>query len=315
MFATLVGPCPRPPATHDDDDAVRIVLADQEAAGLEPLVDGHVRGTPGLTALVAGLAGIEEVDGRLLATAEPHWRGPISVDAWRFASSATERAVKQTLIGPYTLGRIVDAGEVGRERLTLALAEAFRAEILALAEAGCPIVQVDEDGATRIGDDPTERTLFREAQRRLTAAVGDLHLSLAISGGNADRAGEETIFEAPYRSYLFDLIAGPDNWRLIARAPGDRGIICGALDPGGPPTGAVETLVWAARYAASTGGRGMSRVGLAPAAGLERVSSDQARAVMELLGRAAGLAEASRDELERELDPRALDAPWNRRTR
>jgi hypothetical protein len=157
--------------------------------------------------------------------------------------------------------------------------------------------------------------LFREAQRRLTTAVGDVHLSLAISGGNADRAGEEAIFEAPYRSYLFDLIAGPDNWRLIARAPGDRGIVCGALDPAGPATAAVEMLIWAARYAASTGGRGMSRVGLAPAAGLERVSPDQARAAMGMLGRAARLAEAPRDELARELDPRALDAPWNRRTR
>jgi hypothetical protein len=35
---------------------------------------------------------------------------------------------------------------------------------------------------------------------------------------------------------------------------------------------------------------------------------------MKLLGRAAGLAEAPRDELARELDPRAFDAPWNRRT-
>jgi methionine synthase II (cobalamin-independent) len=315
MFATLVGPYPRPPEARDDDTAVRVVLAEQEAAGLEPLVDGHVRGASRMSTLVAGLAGIESIDGGLRATAEPVWRGPMTVDAWRFAAASTDRAVKQAIVGPYTLGRFVDPGELGRERLTIALAETLREEILALAVAGCPLVQVDEDGATRIGDDPAERTLFREAQRRLTAAIGDVHISLAICGGTADGAGEEAIFEAPYRSHLFDLITGPDNWRLIARAPGDRGIVCAALDPAGPATAGVESLIWAARYAASTGGRGMSRVGLAPAGGLERVSPEKARAVIEVLGRAARLAEASRDELAAELDPRAFDAPWNRRTR
>jgi methionine synthase II (cobalamin-independent) len=276
MFATLVGPCPRPPEAGDDDAAVRLVLAGQHDAGLEPLTDGDVRGSSRAAALATSLAGIEEVDGRFRATAVPHWHRPVTVEGWRFAASLTERAVKQAIVGPYTLGRMVDA--------------------------------------TRIGDDPVERTLFREAQRRLTAAVGDVHLSLAICGGSADAAGEATIFEAPYRSYLFDLIAGPDNWRLIARAPGDRGIVCGALDPARSATGALETLVWAARYAASTGGRGMSRVGLAPAGGLERVSPERARAAMETLGRAVRLAEAPRDELAKELDPRAFDAPWNRRT-
>jgi 5-methyltetrahydropteroyltriglutamate--homocysteine methyltransferase len=312
MFATLVGPCPRLPAALDDDDAVRILLAEQAAAGLEPLVDGGMREAHRPSSLVAGLAGIEEVGGRFRATAEPTWREAVTVDGWRFAASSTERAVKQAIVGPYTLGRLVDPGGLGRERLTLALAEALREEILALAAAGCPFVQVDEDDATRIGDDPAERTLFREAQRRLTAGVGGVHLSLAVCGGNADGAGEATIFEAPYRSYLFDLIAGPDNWRLIARAPGDRGIVCGALDPARSASGALETLIWAARYAASTEGRGMSRVGLAPAGGLERVSPEQARSAMEMLGRAARLAEASRDELAKELDPRAFDAPWNR---
>jgi len=314
MFATLVGPCPRPPAPVDDDDAVRSVLAEQEVAGLEPLVDGHLRSASRLTAQATGVDGVESIEGRLRAAAEPCWREPFTVAAWRFAAASTGRAVKQALVGPYTLGLSIDPGDVGRERLTLALAEALREEILALAAAGCPLVQIDEDGAIRMGDDPAELALFREAQRRLTAGVGDIHLSLAISGGSVDPAGEEAIFEAPYRSYLFDLVAGPDNWRLIARAPGDRGIVCGALDPAGPPAGALETLVWAARYAASTGGRGMARVGLAPAGGLERVTSEQARAAMGLLGRAARLAEASRAELAKELDPRALDAPWDRRT-
>ena len=57
-----------------------------------------------------------------------------------------------------------------------------------------------------------------------TAWLGT-HLSLAITGGNADEAGIETILAAPYASLAVDLIAGPDNWRLVdghARRSRDR---------------------------------------------------------------------------------------------
>ena len=111
---------------------------------------------------------------------------------------------------------------------------------------------------------------------------------------------------------MFDLIAGPNDWRLIAQAPGDRGIVCGALDPAGAGTGDLETLLWAARYAASTRGRGLARVGLAPAAGLERLSWDAAVARIGVLGEAVRLADVPREELESSLDRRALDRPWDR---
>ncbi|MFZ5853572.1 MAG: hypothetical protein ACOYXS_03575 [Chloroflexota bacterium] len=337
MFATLLGPYPHaaPPgdptqgaaAGSTDADtgaALRAAIAEQEAAGLEPLTDGHLRWADPVSGLAAGLEGVA-LEGpvpylgtsrtvrRPRLTGEPRWAGPITVDAWRLAAGCTTRAVKQTIVGPYTLAFLADAGDLGRERATLALAEALREELRALAAAGCPLIQVDEDAATRIGDDPSERRLFVEAQRRLIDGIEGVHLSLAITTGNADPAGAATIFDPPYRSHLFDLIGGPDNWRLIAQAPGERGIICAALDPAAPSAGQLELLVWAARYAASTGRRGLRRVGLAPAPGLERLSPDAARLRIELLGRAARLATASRDELARNLDPRALDAPWRRR--
>ena len=87
---------------------------------------------------------------------------------------------------------------------------------------------------------------------------------LAITGGSAWEAGPETILEAPYASYLFDLIEGPDNWDLARDAPGDRGIVCAALRAPSSDDQA-SLLVWAARYAASSVGRGLERVGLANA--------------------------------------------------
>ena len=64
----------------------------------------------------------------------------------------------------------------------------------------------------------------RGALRRATDVVaGRVHLSLVLTGGNVDGLGAATLFDLPFASYAFDLIAGPENWRLIAEAPGDRG--------------------------------------------------------------------------------------------
>jgi methionine synthase II (cobalamin-independent) len=183
-----------------------------------------------------------------------------------------------------------------------------RETIVALADAGCPFIQIDEDAAVGIGDDPAERRVFREAQRRVTEGITGTHLSLAIRGGSADGAGSETIFDAPYASYLFDLVAGPDNWRLVTRAPGDRGIVCGVADARSATVDALEIMVWAAHYAASTGGRGLQRVGLATTGSMAGLPWPTAVAKMDALADAAGVAaSSSADEIASILDPRAVD--------
>ena len=304
MFATLLGAYPPAPEPMADDELVRGVVAELEAAGLEPLTDGAVR--------------------RHSALAD--W--PIDPDAvvaeWRFAAGLTDRAVKQSLPGPYTIARDglparrhgtgpIERPQSGRAAAdtptNAALAgERLREVVMALASAGCPLIEIEEPAAIRIGDDEAERTHFLDAHRRLTDGVAGLvHLSLAVTGGNADTAGSATFFDLPYASYAFDLIAGPDNWRLVAEAPGDRGIICGALTPSADSNDGPETLVWAAHYAASTGGRGLDRVGLANASSLAGLDRERAQRKITLLADAARIASAaSPEELGRVLDPRAL---------
>lgn len=349
MFATLAGAYPRTPLPGHpfrlraaygrlergeidaagfravQDDLVRELLAEQAEAGLELLTDGQVRWDDPLVPLAGGLDGLETT-GLLRwfdtntyfrqprALRPPTWRGPITLGDWRFAASATERPVKQCLVGPYSLGRLADAGDVGRETLTLAAAEALREELRSLLEAGVPVVQVDEYALITVGrDDDAERTLFRQAMRRLTEGLGDIgHLSLAVTMGSAEHVGADTLFDAPFRSYLFDLIAGPDNWRLVAQAPAERGVVCGVADARSTRPDGLEVMVWAAHYAASTKGRGLERVGLAPSTGLEYLPRDRAKAKIETLGRAAKLAAGPRSELIEGLDPRAV-APGGHR--
>jgi methionine synthase II (cobalamin-independent) len=244
-------------------------------------------------------AGIE-----LAATGEPP-AGPDAdpddvVAAWRAAAASVTVPVKQVLAGPYSAGR---DGRVGRP---VEIAEALAPTIAALAEAGCPFVEVAEPDALAIGLVSGERRRFVEAHRRLLDGSSGVHVSLALTGGSFEGAGAATFFDLPYASYAFDLIAGPDNWRLIAVAPGDRGIVCGALDPKPKGDETRELLVWAAQYAASTGGRGTDRVGLANAPSLGDVPWEIALRKLRRVAEGARLAGLPPAELGPLLDPRAF---------
>jgi hypothetical protein len=82
--------------------------------------------------------------------------------------------------------------------------------------------------------------------------------------------------------------------------------VCGALtaDAGGDE--AVEILLYALNYAASTAGRGPDRVGVATAGSLADVPWEVAERRMRRLGEAVRLAVAGPDERAAALDPRAI---------
>lgn len=273
MFATLLGPLPRPSLAPDasDLDLVEAAVRAQESAGLEPVTDG----------------GLE------------NGRSPL--DRWLAMAGLTDRAAKQDVVGPLTLARGGTAASV------LAAADSLNEVLRALAAAGCPLIEVHEPAAIDIGGDAAARALFRDAHRRLLAGVDGPHLSLAIVGGSAHATGIDTLLSAPYASLAVDLIAGPDNWQLVVATPGDRGVVCGVLSGEPDSDDAVEVLLWAAAYAASTAGRGRARVGLATAGSLAGLPWDVAMAKLRRLGEAARLADLPPDELRRSMDPRAVD--------
>jgi methionine synthase II (cobalamin-independent) len=325
MFATLLGGLPRPPTPDRTgtgspdptllDALVTRVVEAQESAGLEPVTDGRLR-WPGFAGPMAGLDGLVPSDDGVApaVAALPVWARPLSVEAWRFAAAITSLAVKQALPGPYSLGRRIAGRNAGpsdtppdRATLTMALATALRSEVLALADAGCLFVEIEERDAHLIGEDPAERRLFRDAHLALADGIRGLHLSLAIVGGSADGAGAETILAAPYPSLAVDLIEGPDNWRLVRQVPGDRGIVCGALSTRVPADDGPELLLWAAGYAASSNARGRDRVGLATAGSLAGLAWDQAEGKLRRLGEASRLASMAPAEAATHLDPRAID--------
>jgi methionine synthase II (cobalamin-independent) len=277
VFATLLGGLPRPtvPEAATSAELVAAGVGAQAEAGLEPLVDGGLWGDEALGTVV---------------------------ERWRATAALTDRAVKAVVEGPWSESTNTSARDLA------AAADATNAVLKELAAAGCPLVEVHEPAAVSLGVDASARKRFVDAQRRLLDGVDELglHVSLAISGGNADRAGIDTLLAAPYSSLALDLVRGPDNWRLAAAAPRATGIVCGAMTADAAGDEAVEILIYALNYAASTGGRGPARVGIATAGSLAGVPWDVAERRMRKLGEAVHLAEASPDERAAALDPRAI---------
>ena len=279
------------------------IVQAQADAGIDLVTDGQVRWPDLALAVATTLAGAGDDAGSAL------------VEAWRATAALTDRPVAQAIPGPFTLGRRAGGAFAERAHRTRAIAQALAGEMRALAEAGCPMVLVEEPLAVDVGEDADERDLFLEAQQRLLDPVPGLHAMLVVSGGTAHLAGPDAILGAPYRSFLFDLIDGPDNWYLVRATPGDRGIVCGALQVSDPaPRDQAPLLVWASAYAASTAARGTARVGLANARALSHVGPEAARALVAQLGRAARLAAMPpEDAVKAGLDPRTFAQPADRR--
>ena len=314
MFSTLLGALPIDPpgAAHADDEAEARLddVAALDATGLELISDGGAPAAPA--------------------------DAPATVVArWVSASAASSSPVKAVLLGPFSAARSAGRGATGRGATGRGaapsadeLADQLRPTIAALAAAGCILVEIAEPDAAAIATDSSAAGTFAAAHARLIDGSEGIHASLALPPGNLDGTPPAVLFDLAYASYAFDLIGGPDNWRLIVQAPADRGIVCGAqgLLPGTDTN--REVLVWAAHYAASTNGRGLARVGLANA---PLAPSDPPPSRSEVLRRLAILAEASRiaavesaEEMSRLLDPRAVDirsaamgryAPARRRAR
>ena len=319
MFATLLGALPQP-ASETGGAATDLVVAAiraQEEAGLEPITDGRLR-DPGFDLLVAALLRPDGIDDAVT----------IVLEGWRAAAAATERATKQALPGPYSIGLRAGGSEREREARTLGLAETLADVVSALAEAGCPLVEIEESEANRLVD-TAEQDLFREAHRRLTGGgTGsryggrrggqhgrsdgeggrEMHRSLSIVGESVPQAAIDAVLEAPYASLAVDLIAGPDNWYVVRRAPRERGVVAGVQSAGNVDE-AKEVMLWAAHNTASSAGRGSDRVGIGSAGSWANLTWEAALRKLNRLGEAARLAGMPLgEELAQSLDPRAVSA-------
>ena len=138
-------------------DAVRLVLADQEQAGIDIVTDGEQTRRHFVTTFLEGLDGVDfahrksvrirnRYDADVPVVVGPvARRHPVFVDGAMFLRGETGRKVKFTLPGPMTMvDTLYDGHYRSREKLAWAFAEILNAEALAIAAAGVDVIQFDE---------------------------------------------------------------------------------------------------------------------------------------------------------------------------
>ena len=261
------------------DEFVAEIAREQVNAGLSMVADGHVRWPGGLAYLADGL-----IDGSI---------SPDDVvAAWRVVSASVEGAAKQVLPGPYSASRSRTDSPAQRDDVAASLGETLLATISALAAAGCEAIQIDEPSANDIGDDAAAwRSMADDLTRLCRDMPEGMHRSLALPDGAVHPAGHALLADLPFQSYLVDVLAGPDSWRLIATLPEDRGVICGALDVHNDrPRDDPEMMVWAATLAAESNERGTARVGISPNGDLAPLTRFVAKRKIERMGLAVHLS-------------------------
>jgi 5-methyltetrahydropteroyltriglutamate--homocysteine methyltransferase len=227
-----------------EDAAIRDVVRFQEDLGLRGITDGEFRRTYFHIDFLEQLAGVETKGGISVAFhsaagnvdfAPPvmhvispvrHVK-PIQVADFKFLQSVTRRTPKVTIPSPTMLhfrgGRAAISREAypNMEMFFADVASAYRAEIRALADAGCRYLQLDDtnlaylcdekmrEGARKRGDDPNE--LPRRYARLINAAIAerpaDMTVCVHLCRGNFKSAWVAEGGYEPVAEVLFNDLA------------------------------------------------------------------------------------------------------------
>ncbi|GEL20030.1 hypothetical protein [Pseudonocardia asaccharolytica] len=140
------------------DMAIKAALKDQEVAGIDILSDGELRRDNDIDYLLARVPGVTVLDPVKvfyfdyldLVVAEklpdPEGPGPLGLaEDLRFTRGYTDRRVKFSLTGPFSLSRrLRNEAYPDPADLVRALARVLNAEARALADAGAVLLQIDE---------------------------------------------------------------------------------------------------------------------------------------------------------------------------
>jgi 5-methyltetrahydropteroyltriglutamate--homocysteine methyltransferase len=139
------------------DDATLLAIRDQERAGLDVVTDGEQRRESYSNRFATALAGMDvDEPGTTLdrlgnPTPVPRVTGPIrrtepvQVADVEFLRAHTDRLVKITVPGPFTMAQQAQNDFYAHEEeLAFACADALREEIVDLFAAGADVVQLDE---------------------------------------------------------------------------------------------------------------------------------------------------------------------------
>jgi 5-methyltetrahydropteroyltriglutamate--homocysteine methyltransferase len=195
--------------------AAQEVIADQVAAGVDIPTDGEVRRENYIHYHCRHLNGIDfetltekELRGGAYSASLPTITGPISAREnflphdWKAAQSFTDRPVKVTLPGPMTItDTVANSFYDDNARLGADLAAAINAEFLALAEAGCTHIQIDEPVFARKPEQALDYG-FENLERCFHGAPEGVVRTVHMCCGYPDKLDNPNYAKADQNAYL-----------------------------------------------------------------------------------------------------------------
>ena len=139
------------------DDATRVAVRDMELAGVDVITDGEMRRESYSNRFATALDGVDLDSPGVAIDRTGHENpvprvvgpirrtGPVEVRGVEFLRGITDRRIKITVPGPFTMAQQAQNDHYADARsLALAYAEAVNGELRDLKAAGADVVQIDE---------------------------------------------------------------------------------------------------------------------------------------------------------------------------
>jgi 5-methyltetrahydropteroyltriglutamate--homocysteine methyltransferase len=245
------------------DDAMALVIREQEDLGLDILTDGEMRRTTFIFHIAGQWQGVDTENvvtkkiyrnreaNRLVPriTGKIARRVPAAVDDLRAAKSHTNRPIKMAVPGPMT---VIDSSSNefydDEEEFALDVAAALNGELRDLQAAGCAVLQIDEPAMTRYHD--KVRAHGAKALDRCLDGITVptiVHLCYGYPGGGAlqHQYHYEGILPLLMQTRIsgFHVEFGRSSFDpRVLKICGDRIVMFGCVDPGDSPAPTVSEV-------------------------------------------------------------------------
>jgi 5-methyltetrahydropteroyltriglutamate--homocysteine methyltransferase len=273
------------------DDATLLAIRDQERAGIDIVTDGEIRRESYSNRFATALDGLDlEHPGTALtrngkAVPVPRVVGkiarrhPVEVRDVQFLRAATDRPVKITVPGPFTMAQLVQNDYYpSEEAMALDYAAAVNAEIRDLFAAGAGVVQIDEpymqahaEKARQYGLAALNRAL--EGVRGTTAVHLCFGYAALVSGRPAGYSFLTELAGSRVDQISIETAQSSLDCSVLEKLPG-KTIILGVLDLSTPEVETPEIV--AARIRRALPFVSPERVIVAPDCGLKYLPRESA---------------------------------------
>jgi 5-methyltetrahydropteroyltriglutamate--homocysteine methyltransferase len=295
---------PEPWLEEAQDDATVLAIRDMERAGIDIITDGEIRRESYSNRFATALSGVDldnpaTVRGRSGGTVVvPRIVGqvrrlrPVEVRDVEFLRRNTERTIKITLPGPFTMSRQAkNEYYKDEEELVMDYAAAVNAEVRDLKAAGADVIQLDEPWM-QARPDEAHRLALPAIDRALDGIPGPTALHLCFGYAYVAR-------DKPNRySFLSELTATvAEQISIEAAQPnldlgdldrlGDKKVIFGVISMGDPQPETPETIADRIRRALEH--LPPERLIPAPDCGMKYIPRDVAFAKLKALAEGAAI--------------------------